>query len=142
MISVDWSFVIHIINFLFLIWALNVILYKPIRQVLIKRKEKIGSLNQKIKTYLNDAEQKDLAYHNGLKAARAKGLQEKEVFLQAAAEEERTIIEQINLKNQSNFVDVQAKIQKEAEAAKAALMHEVDVFAEAISQKILGRIVS
>jgi F-type H+-transporting ATPase subunit b len=137
----DLSVVIHIINFLFLIWVLNAILYKPIRQILIKRKEKIGGLDQKIKTFLNDAEQKDRAYGNGLKAARAKGLKEKEVFLQAAAEEEREIIDQINRKNQENFTEVQAKIQKDAEVAKAALMKEVDAFAETISEKILGRAV-
>ncbi len=137
----DLSVVIHIINFLFLIWVLNAILYKPIRQILIKRKEKIGGLDQKIKTFLNDAEQKDRAYGNGLKAARAKGLKEKEVFLQAAAEEEREIIDQINRKNQDNFTEVQAKIQKDAEVAKAALMKEVDAFAETISEKILGRAV-
>jgi len=142
MISVDQSVFIHIINFLFLIWALNAILYKPIRQILIKRKEKVSGLDQKIKTFLEDAEQKDLAYAAGLKAARAKGLKEKDVFLQSAAEEERKIIEQIDLKNQAIFAEVQVKIRKDAEAAKAALLQEVDVFAEAISQKILGRVVS
>ena len=142
MISVDLSVFIHIINFLFLIWALNAILYRPIRQILIKRKEKVNGLDQKIKTFLNDAEQKDLAYTAGLKAARAKGLKEKDVFLQSAAEEESKIIEQINLKNQAIFAEVQVKIQKDAEAAKTALLQEVDAFAEAISRKILGRVVS
>ena len=142
MISVDLSLLIHIIDFLLLIWILNIILYKPIRQILIKRNEKIGGLDQKIKTFLNDAEQKDLAYGAGLKAARAEGLKEKEVFLKDAAEEERNIIEQINQKNQADIAEVQAKIQKDADAAKAALLQEVDAFAETISQKILGRAVS
>jgi F-type H+-transporting ATPase subunit b len=138
----DKSVVIHIINFLFLIWVLNAVLYRPIRQILIKRKEKISGLDQKIKTFLNDADKKDLAYGAGLKDARAKGLKEKDVFLQAAAEEERKIIEQINLKNQESFAEVQVKIQKDVEAAMAALLQEVDTFAETISQKILGRVVS
>jgi F-type H+-transporting ATPase subunit b len=142
MISVDRSLFIHIINFLFLIWALNAILYRPIRQILIKRKEKISGLDQKIKTFIYDAEQKDLAYSDGLRAARAKGLEEKQVFLRSAAEEERKIIEEINLRNEANFAEVQGKIRKDAEAARAALMKEVDAFAETISQKILGRVVS
>lgn len=138
----DQSVIIHIINFLFLIWVLNIILYRPIRQILIKRKEKINGLDQKIKTVLGDAEEKDLAYGKGIKDARAHGLKEKDVFLQAAAEEERDIIEQINLKNQENLAEVQARITKDAEAAKADLLKEVDMFAETISQKILGRAVS
>ena len=92
----DQSVVIHIIDFLCLIWILNIILYKPIRQILLKRKEKINGLDQKAKTFLNEAEQKNLAYDAGIKAARAEGLKEKQAFLKSAAEEERKIIEEIN----------------------------------------------
>ena len=138
----DLSIVIHIINFIVLIGVLNAILYRPIRQILIKRKEKINGLDQKIKTVLNDAEDKNLAYDAGLKDARAKGLKEKDALLRAAGEEEKEIIEQINLKNQKNLTEIQAKIEKDAEAAKVALLKEVDIFARTISQRILGRAVS
>ena len=36
----DASVIIQIINFLFLIWVLNLIIFKPIRNILIQRKEK------------------------------------------------------------------------------------------------------
>jgi F-type H+-transporting ATPase subunit b len=143
MISIDpILLIISIINFLIIIFALNYILYKPIRQILLKRKEMFDGLDQSIKTSLSDAEQKDLAYGAGLKSARAKGLKEKEGFVQSASEEERGIIDEINRKNQKNLAEVQAKIAKDAEAAKASLVEEVDAFAESISRKILGRGVS
>ncbi len=44
----DGSLFVQIANFLIIIWALNVILYKPIRKILIQRKEKIVSLEQNI----------------------------------------------------------------------------------------------
>ena len=34
----DASVIIQIINFLFLIWVLNLIIYKPIRNIFIQRK--------------------------------------------------------------------------------------------------------
>ena len=37
----DISLLFQIANFLFLIWALNTILFKPIRKILRERKEKI-----------------------------------------------------------------------------------------------------
>jgi F-type H+-transporting ATPase subunit b len=143
MISIDpTTLIISIINFLIIIFALNHILYKPIRQILLKRKEMFDGLDRNIKASLADADEKDLAYGAGLKSARAKGLKEKEAFLQSAAEEERRIIDGINRKNQENLAGVQAKIATDAEAAKASLIEEVDVFAESISRKILGRGVS
>jgi F-type H+-transporting ATPase subunit b len=143
MISIDPTLlIISIINFLIIIFALNLILYRPIRQILLKRKEMFDGLDQNIKASLSDAEQKDLAYGAGLKSARANGLKEKEVFLQSAAEEEKGIIDEINRKNQENLAEVQAKIAKDTEAAKASLFEEVDVFADSISRKILGRGVS
>ena len=143
MISIDpKTLIISIINFLVTILALNIILYKPIRQILLKRKEMFDGLDRNIKSSLADAEEKDLAYGAGLKAARAKGLKEKETFLQAAAEEEKGILDQINRKNQEHLVEIQKKITKDVDAAKTSLLKEVDVFAESICRKILGRAVS
>lgn len=143
MISIDPTLlVISIINFLVIIFALNLILYRPIRQILLKRKEMFDGLGRDIKTSLADAEEKDLAYGAGLKDARSQGLKEKETFLQSASEEEKRIIGEINRKNQENIAGVQAKIAEDTETAKASLLKEVDVFAESISRKILGRGVS
>jgi F-type H+-transporting ATPase subunit b len=139
MISVDGSVVIQIVNFLFLVWVLNIILYRPIRQILIKRKDKFTGLEQKIETFSKDSEDKDLAYQDGLKDARVKGQTDKEALLQEAAEEERKIIAEINKKSQESLAEVQAKIAKDSEKVRESLLKEVDTYAEVISQKILGR---
>jgi len=102
----DWSTLIQIANFIFLIFILNIILYKPIRSVLIQRKEKITGLEEGIE-----------------------------------AEEEKEIIEKINKKAQANLAEVRQKIAKDAEEAKKSLLKEIDGFANAIGEKILGRAV-
>jgi len=143
MISVDPLAVgIHIINFLLLIWVLNLILYRPIRRILIQRKEKINGLDEGIKTVMRQAGEKSHSYEMGLKEARGRGLKEKEAFLHAALEEEKRIIEQINLKNQKHMSEMRDRIAEEVKAVKATLLGEVDAFAEIISRKILGRGVS
>jgi len=143
MISIDpLTLIISIINFLVIIFVLNIILYRPIRQILLKRKDMFDGLDRSIKSSLADADEKDLAYGAGLKNARAKGLKEKEVFLQSAAEKEKSLIDEISKKNQENLAENQSKIAKDAEAAKASLLNEVDAFAESICRKILGRVVS
>ena len=135
----DWTVSIQLINFLFLIWVLNLILYRPIRKVLIQRKDKVTGLEESIEAATKDVQDKENAYATGIKDARAKGMEAKEKLLAEAADEERQIIEKINEKAQAELTSVREKVAKEADDARAALMKEVDGFAEAIGQKILGR---
>lgn len=135
----DWTTSIQIINFLFLIWVLNLILYRPIRKVLIQRKDKITGLEESIQAATKDVQDKESAYASGIKDARAKGMEAKEKLMAEAADEERQIIEKINEKAQAELTSVREKVAKEADDARAALMKEIDGFAEAIGLKILGR---
>ena len=137
----DWSVFIQIINFLLILWILNLILYRPIRNILRQRKEKIEGLELSIETYNEDAQGKDAAFAAGIKEARTKGLNEKEALLQAATEEEKEIIAEVNAKAQAELADIRGKISQEAKTAKAALQTKVDEFVRDICQKILGRTV-
>jgi F-type H+-transporting ATPase subunit b len=138
----NWSVLIQIANFIFLIWVLNLILYRPIRSVLIQRKQKISGLEQSIDTFNRDVKEKAEAIETSIKQARGKGLQEKETLLTAAAETEKKMITKINEKAQSDLAEVREKIAKDAVEIRQSLLHEIDEFAAAISQKILGRTVS
>jgi len=139
MVSVDGSMIIQIANFLILIWILNIVLYKPIRNIIIQRKEKITGLESDIESAETKAVEQDQAFADGLKDARAKGLKQKEALLQAAADEEKALIGQINEKAQAELTKIREQIASEANEAKQALMKDVDGFASAISEKILGR---
>jgi len=137
----DESIFIQMVNFLLIIWILNLVLYKPIRNILIQRKEKIAGLDQNIETINRDAKEKDDAFASGIKEARSKGLKEKEALLQEGADEEREIIEKINQKAQADLAEMREKIAKDAEDVRTSLQKEIDAFANAIGEKILGRAV-
>ncbi len=137
----DVSLFMQIGNFIFLILALNVVLYKPIRKILLQRKEKISGFEQGIESAEVGASEKEEAFNSGIKDARAKGLLEKEVLLNAAAEEEGAILQKINERAQADLAEVKEKVAKDTESVMASLLQEVDTFADAISQKILGRAV-
>ena len=135
----DWTFLLQMANFLILMWILNVILYKPIRNVLIQRKNKVSGLQESIDVSQKDVKEKEEAFMLGIRDARAKGLKEKERLVAEATEEEKKIIARINEKAQADMAEVRTQIAKEAEAARDSLMQEIDDFSEAIGQKILGR---
>ena len=71
------SVLFQIANFLFLLWALNTILYKPIRKIIQQRKEKVESFESTIDAYDRNIQEKDEAFVTGQRAARSKGVKEK-----------------------------------------------------------------
>ena len=137
----DWTLFVQIANFLLIVWVLNIVLFKPIRNILIQRKEKVTSLEQNVETSDREAKEKNEAFDVGIRDARAKGLSEKSVLLNEAADEEREIVDKINQKAQADLAEVREKIAKDAEAVRASLQKEIDTFASAIGEKILGRAV-
>ncbi|MFH1152505.1 MAG: ATP synthase F0 subunit B [Pseudomonadota bacterium] len=139
MVSVDGSLFIQIINFLFLLFMLNLVLFKPIRKILLERREKVSGLETGIQTLSQDAVAKDKAYKDGLKGARTEGLKKKEAFIEEASQEEKAIIDKINQKAQANLAQIRAQVTEETDKARAALEKEIDVFAKGIGEKILGR---
>jgi F-type H+-transporting ATPase subunit b len=137
----DWTVTIQIANFLFLLFALNIILFRPIRKILKERRDKFKAMESAIEGAANGAREKENAVAQAIREARAKGLKEKEALVQQAEEEERRLVEAINAKAQAELEQMRLKIAREAEQAGRSLQAQVDVFAKEITQKILGRAV-
>lgn len=141
MVKIDGSVFIQIVNFLVLIWVLNIVLYRPIRNILIQRREKVSGLEGNIEAANTRMKEKDDAFSKGIKEARNKGLREKDSLIKEAEAEEKEIVGKINEKAQAELAQVKEKIAKEAREVRDALMKEVDAFASDIGEKILGRAV-
>jgi F-type H+-transporting ATPase subunit b len=141
MINVDGSVFIQIANFIFLIWIMNMILYKPIRKALLQRKEKVSDMEKNIADFITMAQEKENAFALGIKEARASGLREKQALMQSGSDEERMVIESINKKAQIALAESREKLSKDAESVRISLQKELDTFVNAIGQKILGRAV-
>jgi F-type H+-transporting ATPase subunit b len=135
----DISMVYQMINFLVLLFVLNLVLYKPIRNVLLERKAKIEGMQNGAEKAQSDLVAGEDAYNSGLKQARSKGLKSKEAFIEEASKEEKEIIDRINKKAQANLADIKKQVAQETEQARKALEAEVEVYAKAIGEKILGR---
>ena len=141
MIKIDGSVVIQIVNFVFLIWILNIVLFKPIRRVLHQRKEKISGLEKNIETSIHDANEKDNSIASELHTAKQKGATELEKLLQSAEAEEKQLLHSINERALAEMDAVREKIKNDAEKIRETLQKEIDVYANEIGRKILGRAV-
>ena len=137
----DWSVIIQLANFIFLIIALNFLLYRPIRKILQERKAKIKGYESAIDGCGKSVLEKEDAFAKAIKDARSKGLKEKEVLVGQAEEEERKLIDSINSKAQSELSEIRAKLAGDADRARQSLQGQVEGFANDIAQKLLGRAV-
>ncbi len=135
----DISTVYQMVNFLVLLFMLNLVLYKPIRKVMLERKAKIKGMRQKAKKADSDLVAGEEIYKDGLKVARTKGLKEKETFIDEASKEEKEILDKINKKAQANLAKIKQQVADETEQARKSLEGDVEAYAKAIGEKILGR---
>ena len=139
MITIDITVVIQIINILILIVVMNAVLYKPVRTVLAKRKEKLAELGSAIDTFKKNAELRKEEINRKLNDARSKAKEEIEKAkgeAQAATSESLANVRQEAMANKTSQLD---EIQKQFTDAQQQLSGQIDSFASDMAAKILGR---
>jgi F-type H+-transporting ATPase subunit b len=139
MITIDITVVIQIINILILIVVMNAVLYKPVRTVLAKRKEKLAELGSAIDTFKKNAELRKEEINRKLNDARRKAKEEIEKAkgeAQAATSESLANVRQEAMANKTSQLD---EIQKQFTDAQQQLSGQIDSFASDMAAKILGR---
>jgi F-type H+-transporting ATPase subunit b len=135
----DSTVFIQVVNFLVLIFLMNVVVYKPIRNILARRREKVGGLSGDISTARKTALEKEQELERALAAARSKGQKKKEALTEEAIAQEQKVIADINEKAATQLEQMRAKIAQDVAQAEKALEEQISAFAEAIAEKIMGR---
>lgn len=139
MIELDWTLFVQIINFLVLVFLLNMVLFRPIRKIILDRRTRQDSFEKDI-SGLADNRQGILGEVEGqLTAARREGLGLREKLRQEGSQAENSLLEQVKKEVEAEWTRVEAKIKKDVAKAREALRAQVKDFAMALSAKILGR---
>ena len=139
MIALDWTLFVQIINFLVLVFLLNMVLFRPIRRIIRDRQARLTAYEDDI-AGLADTEQGILGeVDQQLAAARREGLGLREKLRQEGSQEESSLLEQVKKEVDAEWTKVEAKIKKDMAKAREALRAQAQDFATALSAKILGR---
>jgi F-type H+-transporting ATPase subunit b len=139
MIDINISLVYQLVNFLFLLWILNVILYRPIRKVLRERNERLGGLEAEIKGLLEEVEIKAREMTASLNKARSEGYGRKEELKQQGVAAESEIIGEITEKTETEISKNRKEIAADIASAREILKKQVNDFSQTLAEKILGR---
>jgi F-type H+-transporting ATPase subunit b len=138
-VSLDYSLGIQIINFLLLIWILNVLLYKPILGMIEKRKQRFAESEAEVKRLQQTVEEKMAAYEEKLRRAKAAALDEKNEIVRQGSEEAKAIIDAVRGQIPGMMEEFQKRMEGEIGSAKQVLAQQAQGLSVEIAEKVLGR---
>lgn len=139
MIELDWTLFVQIINFLLLVFLLNLVLFRPIRRILRERQARLASLEADIGQLADSQSGLLRQVEEQLTAARREGLGLRERLRQEGAQAESSLLEQVKKEVDEEWARMEAKIKEDVAKARQALRAQIQDFATALATKILGR---
>ena len=135
----NFSVFIQIINFLVLMYVLNLLLYKPIRGIIKERREKIAGLNGDIATSSEGVKSKQDEMNSLRNEAKKQGAAAREEIKHEGRSEERKLVDEATAQMEAAVEEVRKQIAVEMSTAREELRGQVQVFGAELAQKLLGR---
>jgi F-type H+-transporting ATPase subunit b len=139
MIDIDWTLYAQIINFLLLVFLLNVVLFRPIRKALRDRQAKLLAQDTEINVLTDKGRSLEDEIKEELAAARRAGAGAREALKQEGAQAEATLLEEVKRQVETEWGTVEKKIKADMAKARTSLQKQAQTFAQLLATKILGR---
>jgi len=139
MIMPDYTLFLQLANFLILLFILNIILYKPVRRILGKRKAEVDGLQHSVSELDGKANRFAGELEEGMSQARKTGYQEKESLKSEGLEEEKALLKKAATASGERMGQGRAEMQNKLSEARGALERELSLFSKELAEKILGR---
>lgn len=139
MIDIDWTLLVQILNFLVLVFLLNLVLFRPIRKSLQDRQNRLAAYEVKLSVLADNRQGVLGEVDEKLTAARREGLGLREGLRQEGSLAENSLLEQVKREVEAEWTRVEAKIKADVGKARKALQAQAQDFAQALATKILGR---
>jgi F-type H+-transporting ATPase subunit b len=137
MIELNATLLIQLINFLVLLFLLNLILIRPIRRVIKERADRMSGEMTEIEEFNDRAQQKLEDYQAQLEKARQEGVDLRLEKKNEAKDEEREIVSQAESEARQELDSARQEIDSQVKAAEEKLTKEVKQFAKQVADKIL-----
>ncbi len=139
MLAIDYTVLIQIVNFLALLFLLNILLYKPIRGILARRYEEERSLKESIENYNLRAHQNEKGIEEGTILARKEGTVEKMGIKEQGLEKEQGILQDAHAVAEEKVGKARKEIESRVGDVRKSLEDQVALFSNELAEKILGR---
>ena len=139
MLEINSTFFFQIGNFLLLLLLLNIILFRPIRRIMLRRDEELDSLQKSIEDYQGRSEQNEKNIEEGMILARKDGFAEKEKLKGTGLEEEKVILQGANASVEEKLDKAKSEMEVKMADVRKTLEDQLAGFSTELAEKILGR---
>ncbi len=139
MVSLDYTILVQMVNFIILIFILNALLYKPILGIIGKRKQKMDESASEIKHMNQTVEQKMAEYEEKVRLAKVDAMEQKNAIVKQGSDVAKGIIDAVRGEIPAMMEQFHAKMEKEVEEARAILHSQSQKISLDIAEKVLGR---
>lgn len=135
----DLTFFVQMAIFLVLVFVLNALLYKPILNIIDRRKKQLEELENEIKLFNESVNTKAAEYEEKLKQAKTNASELKKEIIQEGNEQAKKIVDVVRAEIPVMTQEFQQKIEKEIQTARQILDKQSQKLSLDIAQKVLGR---
>ena len=139
MINLDITLVIQMINFLILLFVLNLILFRPIRNIIKERNQIVDTFNSDIASLTDSAQESMDQFQLKIQEARKEGLARVPSMKDEGEEAEVELIAVTTQEVQAKIEEARNKVAADIKEARTQLQTQVQAFSVAVTEKILGR---
>jgi len=139
MINPDITLVIQMINFLILLFVLNLILFRPIRKIIKERNGIVENFNSDIASLTDEAQASMEEFEEKVLEARKEGMGKVQSMKDEGERAEVELIAATTQEVQAKIEEARKKVASNIQDARTELQKQVQTFSVAVSEKILGR---
>ncbi len=139
MVDINSSLFIQIVNFLALIFILNVLLYKPILGIMDRRQGIFDSTEAEIKRLQDTIDQKMAEYEAKIAQAKGEAMAQRNEIQKEGAEKGKEILDGAKAEIQKMMDDFHVRLTQEVDGARTVLRSQSERISKEIAEKVLGR---
>ena len=130
---------IQVFNFLILMFFMNILLYKPIRSVVAKRKAEVNSLQGEIDDYQNSSDQNQKGINDGMILAQKDGFRIKDGFKAEGHDQGKQILGKAGVSVDEKLGKAKNDVDFQILEVRKSLESQINAFSMDMAEKVLGR---
>lgn len=139
MVSLDYTILIQMANFILLIFILKKLLYVPILGVMNERKERMEADDGDVKRLNQEVEQKFSEYEEKMRLAKLDAMEQRNTVVKEGADLAKSMIDAVRNEIPALMEQFNARIAGEVDAARTVLHSQSRKISLEIAEKVLGR---
>ena len=139
MVELNITLVYQMVNFLILIFILNLLLYKPILSIIEKRQKTFDDSDNEIKRLNETIERKMAEYEDKVRQAKMKAVEEKGEIVKEGTDKAKDILDAVRAEVPGMMEGFREKLDAEVSAARSFLSSKSKELSVEIAEKVLGR---